>query len=290
MPKSDSTSIVLRVKKEGSAGPPDPLGQPKPKRHKKSSQKKSAPRNETQQQQVENFRLITHTSEAEAVKWLEHSDWKTGSALQGYFQFRAAEASSIDLTEDSDAITTDHDSTGGLGAKLLNSHYGRFLANIKRIEFTGLTQLTLPRVVVIGNESSGKSSTLERIAMFPFFPRDRDLCTRMPIKLCLRNDDSADPTTVLVRFQTETKTVAVEKAAITIADWMEEIVRKRNGGSLVGFVDEEIIVEVRNSCVPTLVSAVDKSHRNGRPYESTTNLLGAGFDRLAWHRCSIYPW
>ena len=61
--------------------------------------------------------------------------------------------------------------------------------------------------------------------MFPFFPRDRDLCTRMPIKLCLRNDDSADPTTVLVRFQTETKTVAVEKAAITIADWMEEINR-----------------------------------------------------------------
>jgi predicted ATPase len=51
--------------------------------------------------------------------------------------------------------------------------------------------LTLPQIVVIGDESTGKSSLIERIAMFSFFPRgnesqQRSLCTRMPIQLRLK--------------------------------------------------------------------------------------------------------
>ena len=42
----------------------------------------------------------------------------------------------------------------------------------------------VPRIVCIGEESSGKSSTLERIAEVNFFPTDRRLCTRMPIEVC----------------------------------------------------------------------------------------------------------
>jgi hypothetical protein len=38
-----------------------------------------------------------------------------------------------------------------------------------------------PQLVVIGQESSGKSTILERLAIMPIFPRDRKLCTRMPI-------------------------------------------------------------------------------------------------------------
>eukprot|EP00122_Pirum_gemmata_P013058 Pgem_evm1s12147 len=45
----------------------------------------------------------------------------------------------------------------------------------------------LPRVVVVGEESCGKSSTLERLVGFQFFPMDNDLCTRMPIELRMRH-------------------------------------------------------------------------------------------------------
>ena len=50
-------------------------------------------------------------------------------------------------------------------------------------------KFSVPRIVAIGEESSGKSSTLERIAMLKIFPSDRRLCTRMPIELRLRHMD-----------------------------------------------------------------------------------------------------
>ena len=45
---------------------------------------------------------------------------------------------------------------------------------------------SVPRIVAIGEESSGKSSTLERLAMLECFPSDMRMCTRMPIELRLR--------------------------------------------------------------------------------------------------------
>ena len=52
-------------------------------------------------------------------------------------------------------------------------------------------ELVLPRVVVIGNESSGKSSTLERIAGQPVLPCDTGICTRAQVVLELRYDPTA---------------------------------------------------------------------------------------------------
>jgi hypothetical protein len=43
-----------------------------------------------------------------------------------------------------------------------------------------------PSIVCLGNESSGKSTLLERLIGFPVLPRDKDLCTRMIIRLQLR--------------------------------------------------------------------------------------------------------
>ena len=58
--------------------------------------------------------------------------------------------------------------------------YGNNIGELDRVAFT------VPRIIVLGEESSGKSSTMERIAMMQFFPTDRKLCTRMPIELRLR--------------------------------------------------------------------------------------------------------
>ena len=57
---------------------------------------------------------------------------------------------------------------------------------ISTLEMDVHPKYSVPRIIVIGEESSGKSSTLERIAMMQFFPTDRKLCTRMPIELRLR--------------------------------------------------------------------------------------------------------
>jgi hypothetical protein len=45
--------------------------------------------------------------------------------------------------------------------------------------------ISLPRIVVIGCESSGKGSVIERLAKLRFFLRGEDITTRMPIKLTL---------------------------------------------------------------------------------------------------------
>lgn len=45
-----------------------------------------------------------------------------------------------------------------------------------------------PRIVVLGDESSGKSTIMEQLAMFPIFPRGEELTTRMKVELRLRRD------------------------------------------------------------------------------------------------------
>jgi hypothetical protein len=48
----------------------------------------------------------------------------------------------------------------------------------------------LPRVVVIGDEKSGKSSTIERLTMAPVFPREDEVTmTRQPVLLKLRHSN-----------------------------------------------------------------------------------------------------
>jgi hypothetical protein len=52
-------------------------------------------------------------------------------------------------------------------------------------------EMILPRIIVIGNESSGKSSTLERIAGQPVLPCADGICTRAPVVLELKYDPGA---------------------------------------------------------------------------------------------------
>jgi hypothetical protein len=55
-------------------------------------------------------------------------------------------------------------------------------------ELSLLEQLNLkpPKIVVIGNESHGKSTLLERIIGLPLFPKDKGLCTRCVVRVHLR--------------------------------------------------------------------------------------------------------
>lgn len=51
-------------------------------------------------------------------------------------------------------------------------------------------QYVLPKVVVVGDESTGKSSLLENITKCKIFPRAATICTKVAVKLMLRNGQS----------------------------------------------------------------------------------------------------
>ena len=119
---------------------------------------------------------------------------------------------------------------------------------------------SVPRIIAIGEESSGKSSTLERLAMLEFFPSDRRLCTRMPIELRLRyNAPSRLPEEFLetgyvmmslVRSPTSSmagvaKTGPMKPAKVEeqVRTWMEEVVREQNG-ELVGVTEDRLVIEL----------------------------------------------
>jgi hypothetical protein len=71
-----------------------------------------------------------------------------------------------------------------------------------------------PQIVVVGQESSGKSSVLERLMMTPLLPRDENICTRLPIHVRLRRSDKAMPPRLEV-YNTLTK--ATEKGPYVIS-------------------------------------------------------------------------
>jgi len=52
----------------------------------------------------------------------------------------------------------------------------------------GVTPIELPQLVVVGSQSSGKSSVLENIVGRDFLPRGSNICTRRPLILQLINN------------------------------------------------------------------------------------------------------
>lgn len=75
--------------------------------------------------------------------------------------------------------------------KMVNSTFGKIKQTFSEI-FTqkDIEQYTLPKVIVIGNESTGKSSLLENITKCQLFPRDSKLCTKCPIHIKLSQGSS----------------------------------------------------------------------------------------------------
>eukprot|EP00929_Paragymnodinium_shiwhaense_P024246 TRINITY_DN14981_c0_g1_i1.p1 TRINITY_DN14981_c0_g1~~TRINITY_DN14981_c0_g1_i1.p1 ORF type:complete len:1589 (-),score=374.84 TRINITY_DN14981_c0_g1_i1:70-4836(-) len=59
-----------------------------------------------------------------------------------------------------------------------------------------------PQVITIGQESTGKSTLMERLTGIPVFPRDADLCTRAVIKVRLRRGPAQDPRLIVEDLDT----------------------------------------------------------------------------------------
>lgn len=115
-----------------------------------------------------------------------------------------------------------------------------------------------PQIVVVGEESSGKSSVLERLMMTPLLPRDENICTRLPIHVRLRRSDQALPPELEV-YNVKTKTtergpyvIAAQSGAADVSEEMRKIIEEEQGSLRGVSTSRIIIVHIRSPDVPFL--------------------------------------
>ena len=108
----------------------------------------------------------------------------------------------------------------------VNAAHGSLIRSVDRLydeygdDFKEL-RLRLPEVVVVGAESVGKSSLLERLAGLPFFPRGESVTTRICFRLRLHH--------LTTKELADAKGRAAEPCAVTIGG--KEVLMKFEGDS-----------------------------------------------------------
>ena len=115
-----------------------------------------------------------------------------------------------------------------------------------------------PQIVVVGEESSGKSSVLERLMMTPLLPRDENICTRLPIHVRLRRSHQTLPPELEV-YNVKTKTtergpyvIAAQSGAADVSEEMRKIIEEEQGSLRGVSASRIIIVHIRSPDVPFL--------------------------------------
>eukprot|EP01119_Soliformovum_irregulare_P021064 TRINITY_DN693_c0_g1_i2.p1 TRINITY_DN693_c0_g1~~TRINITY_DN693_c0_g1_i2.p1 ORF type:complete len:586 (+),score=131.49 TRINITY_DN693_c0_g1_i2:63-1820(+) len=131
-----------------------------------------------------------------------------------------------------------------------------------------------PQIIVAGEEKTGKSTLLERIAGLKFFPRDIGICTRMPMKLVLKHLDSEemrrfckshnldDSQNAYCRLKFEgtdgttvwsEKFYKIEEVEAEVRMHMDSAVKRKNGGKSVTGITEDILsIDITSTNVPNL--------------------------------------
>jgi len=142
------------------------------------------------------------------------------------------------------------------------STYGRLLQLLERVH---VFDLEPPTIIMIGDESHGKSSLMERITMREYFGTGRGFCTRVPVRMMLRKVAEDDPGRGFIyvrrfinvlsqRVQANQWTFPPETTDIP-SRVRDRIRRVSSEGGVEGdFVraDEEVEIEVRATDVPDL--------------------------------------
>ena len=131
---------------------------------------------------------------------------------------------------------------------LKNSVFGKIQDIFKTLfEVADQRDYTLPNVIVIGNESTGKSSLLENVIKCQIFPRDSTLCTKCPIRLRIR---SGNPLYQL-RYKNPDLGLEINKEFANkteIYDSVKEIMKKIPTDEIS---EHEIIIEMTDHELPT---------------------------------------
>jgi hypothetical protein len=120
-----------------------------------------------------------------------------------------------------------------------------------------------PSVTVVGTRSAGKSTILERLAGLPLFPRDPEICTRLPIHVRLRQCDATESSTTLVVENVNTGEVVSPPEVIPILTGFDFVLSKTHdlivdennkleANTVKTSTTKRIVLEVHHPYVPTI--------------------------------------
>lgn len=137
--------------------------------------------------------------------------------------------------------------------RLRNSSYGRFHQYLQQSGLQAQLQqgFQLPRVIVVGGRSAGKSSLLESITKCPIFPRHRDFCTKMPIELHMRNDPKATERKVSISYPG--RKIVHLKAAHEILAEVNAVMQTVSGIDAKPIIIEICQVSIQPQCKPNVI-------------------------------------
>ena len=136
----------------------------------------------------------------------------------------------------------------GIVDRLQASSFGSFNTALDSIR--SLIQdvdLSLPKLVVVGSRDAGKSSLLENITKWAVFPRDKGVCTKMPIKFHLQQAQPGEKCScAVIRGDRHTQLEFAEDVLNMVTEVMKTIPNKANGETT--FSGEELIIELKQAC------------------------------------------
>lgn len=138
-----------------------------------------------------------------------------------------------------------------IGRQIKTSAYGRFVDSLKQIESIIPAEdfsLKLPRVIVVGERSVGKSSLLENFTKCPMFPRGKGTCTKMPVRLEIKAVTSLPKYVATVRYrdQPEVRLTSTDGVLPAVQSFMDRA---------QGITADEITVEISQVILDLLAHA-----------------------------------
>jgi GTPase SAR1 family protein len=126
---------------------------------------------------------------------------------------------------------------------LNESSFGKFRKSMLDLgDEVDLASFKLPKVIVIGNESTGKSSLLEKITKFEVFPRDAGICTKMPIRFEMINATDGTHSITVTHGTFRASNVAPESILPDLTRYM---------AGMTKIVEDEMVIEIKSPHVMT---------------------------------------
>lgn len=112
--------------------------------------------------------------------------------------------------------------------------YYEKINNIIKLSKINITH-DLPKVLVIGSESSGKSSLLENIIKCEIFPKNYDFCTKLPIHVIMKTVYDINDVKYNITYKNEKSTFEIKSIYSKIKEIMD---------NLNDIYEDEILVEI----------------------------------------------
>ena len=148
---------------------------------------------------------------------------------------------------------TDRDNHGGddpansieVGA---GDNFRKLVGLVDKLRDIGLNDLiSMPRIAVLGSQSSGKSSLLESIVGINFLPRGSGVVTRRPLELRLQRTKTSATYGIFPKDYPDKKMYNFDDVRTTI-----ELLTDKICGDKKGIIDDPIVLKVFSSDCPDL--------------------------------------